>query len=57
VIAGLAVMLQLHQRGESLKHGMRLRVWRGEESAAFGTASIGAWAAFGQLDPATLDRC
>jgi len=55
VVAGLSVLVAAHQHGWPLHHGLRLRVWRGEESAAFGTASLGAWAAFGQLNPAVLD--
>ena len=55
VVAGLAVLIAVQSGGEALSHGLRLRVWRGEESSAFGTASLGAWAAFGELKPAVLD--
>jgi N-carbamoyl-L-amino-acid hydrolase len=55
VVAGLEALLAL--RGAELKRGLRLRVWRGEESASFGIASLGSRAAFGQLTPEVLERC
>ncbi|OIO71841.1 MAG: hypothetical protein CO186_12950 [Zetaproteobacteria bacterium CG_4_9_14_3_um_filter_49_83] len=56
VVAGLEVLLAVQSNKIPLTHGLRLRVWRGEESAAFGTASIGSLAAFGQLQPEVLER-
>lgn len=52
VVAGLAV-LQAAQ-GTTLNKGLRLRIWRGEESAAFGVVSIGSRAAFGTLPASAL---
>lgn len=54
VVAGLEAILTLKE--QALPFGLRLRIWRGEESAAFGTASIGAQAAFGALNPAILEK-
>lgn len=55
VVAGLEALLTIKNSGLVLNHGLRLRIWRGEESAAFGEASIGSQAAFGSLDPERLD--
>ncbi len=55
VVAGLEVLIAA-QAASPLTHGLRLRVWRGEESATFGTASLGSWAAVGQLNPDVLQR-
>jgi len=54
VVAGLAVLQQAKQSGVNPSKGLRLRVWRGEESAAFGVVSIGSRAAFGMLSNAAL---
>lgn len=52
VVAGLAVLQAV--QGTTLSKGLRLRVWRGEESAAFGVVSIGSRAAFGTLPASAL---
>jgi N-carbamoyl-L-amino-acid hydrolase len=54
VVAGLEALLVIKKSGLRLNHGLRLRIWRGEESAAFGITSIGVHAAFGTLDPKAL---
>lgn len=54
VVAGFEALKAIRHSIRTLKHGLRLRIWRGEESAAFGIASIGSRAAFGQLPPASL---
>ena len=54
VVAGLAVLQAVKQSGISLNKGLRLRVWRGEESASFGVTSIGSRAAFGELPSSAL---
>jgi len=56
VVAGLAALLAIHKSETVLKHGLRLRIWRGEESATFGVTSIGSKAAFGELDASALDQ-
>ncbi|NWF36299.1 Zn-dependent hydrolase [Mariprofundus sp. KV] len=54
VVAGLAALLAIHSSGTVLQRGLRLRIWRGEESACFGVTSIGSRAAFGRLDASAL---
>lgn len=54
VVTGLAVLLAVQRSGVKLENGLRLRVWRGEESASFGVVSVGSRAAFGVLPKATL---
>jgi len=54
VVAGLAVLQAVKQSGIPLNKGLRLRIWRGEESAAFGVTSIGSRAAFGTLPSSAL---
>lgn len=56
VVAGLEALLAIQAERSDLPFGLRLRLWRGEESAAFGEASIGAQAAFGLLNPAILEK-
>lgn len=56
VVAGLAVLLSVHEQGLMLGKGLRLRVWRGEESSSFGVVSIGSRAAFGVLPVESLQR-
>jgi len=55
-VAGLEAILAIHSGNPELPFGLRLRVWRGEESATFGITSIGAQAAFGALDPKMLNN-
>jgi len=58
VVAGLAALQAMVNSNISLHHGLRLRIWRGEESASFGITSIGSRAAFSQLPPSSLAmRC
>ena len=56
VVAGLEAILAIHSSKPELPFGLRLRIWRGEESAAFGITSIGAQAAFGTLDSKSLQN-
>ncbi|TLS75632.1 M20 family metallo-hydrolase [Mariprofundus erugo] len=56
VVAGLAAITAIFQRPLPLQRGLRLRIWRGEESSTFGTVSAGSRAALGLLDPAVLTR-
>ncbi|MDX8388826.1 MAG: hydantoinase/carbamoylase family amidase [Ghiorsea sp.] len=56
VVVGLEVLKLAQAQHTGLTHGLRLRVWRGEESSAYGTASLGAWATFGLLKPEVLER-
>jgi len=55
-VAGLEALIALQASSGRLKRGMRLRVWRGEESATFGSSSTGSKGAFGILDPAVLSN-
>lgn len=55
IVAAFAVLRHARRTKQPLKLGLRLRIWRGEESAAFGLASIGSRAAFGLLPPEALD--
>lgn len=54
VVAGLHALLAVHASGLALRHGLRLRVWRGEESSTFGVVSAGCRAAFGLLGAEVL---
>lgn len=54
VVAGLEALLAVHRSGVALERGLRLRVWRGEESSTFGVVSAGSRAAFGVLEPESL---
>ncbi len=55
VVAGLEAILAIHRDKPALSFGLRLRIWRDEESAAFGEASIGSQVAFGLLNPDLLN--
>ncbi len=57
VVCGLAAIRAILASGSALKRGLRLRIWRGEESAIFNIGCRGSRAAFGALDPAALDFC
>ncbi|OIQ03043.1 MAG: hypothetical protein AUK36_05890 [Zetaproteobacteria bacterium CG2_30_59_37] len=54
VVAGLQALLVVHASGVALKRGLRLRVWRCEESSTFGVVSAGSRAAFGLLGSEVL---
>jgi len=54
IVAGFTAIAALNKKPRS--HGLRLRIWRGEESASFGITSIGASAALGTLSPEALNR-
>lgn len=56
VVAGLEALIAIQHSARKLKRGMRLRIWRGEESATFGSASTGSKGAFGILDPEVLSN-
>ena len=56
VVAGLEALIALKASSRRLKRGIRLRIWRGEESAHFGSSSTGSKGAFGILDPAVLSN-
>jgi N-carbamoyl-L-amino-acid hydrolase len=56
VVAGLEALLAIKKSSIQIRYGLRLRIWRGEESAAFGITSIGAQAAFGALNPKLLQN-
>jgi hydantoinase/carbamoylase family amidase len=54
VIAGLAAVTALKRSGVPLRHGLRLRVWRGEESATFNATFIGSLSACGKFNQKQL---
>lgn len=54
IVAGFAAIKALHKKPRT--HGLRLRIWRGEESASFGITSIGASAALGRLSADALNK-
>ncbi|GAV19702.1 allantoate deiminase [Mariprofundus micogutta] len=54
VVAGFVALHSIIKSNRELHRGLRLRIWRAEESAAFGIASIGSLAAFGQLPASSL---
>jgi len=56
VVAGLEAIMAVCNSGHPLQRGLRLRVWRGEESSTFGVVSAGARAAFGMLAPEALEN-
>lgn len=55
IIAGLAAMQAVIQAKVNQKAGLRLRLWRGEESATYLQACKGSRAAFGKLPKTILD--
>jgi len=54
IVAGFEAIKTLNQKPRT--HGLRLRIWRGEESASFGITSIGASAALGTLSANSLNK-
>ena len=56
VVAGLAALRQLLAAGLTLKRGLRLRVWRAEESSTFNIMTAGSGAAFAKIRPEQLEN-
>ncbi len=56
VIAGLQSLIQIAASGAARKKGLRLRVWRCEESATFNSLYAGSLGAFGQSKPSCLEN-
>jgi len=56
VVAGLEAIIAIFRAGNALQRGLRLRIWRGEESSTFGVVSAGARAAFGLLAHEALEN-
>ena len=54
VIAGLEAIRIVTEAKLPLKRGLRLRVWRGEESGTFNVAYVGSHSAFGKFNPKNL---
>ncbi|MFN8390864.1 MAG: hydantoinase/carbamoylase family amidase [Bdellovibrionota bacterium] len=54
ILAGLEALKYL-KPSSSKDKAFRLRIWRGEESAVYGTAYLGSSSAFGSLNPKLLD--
>lgn len=54
IVAGLLAIKKILKSGISLNAGMRLRIWRGEESATFNTLYIGSSGAFGKFNAKSL---
>ncbi|MDX8406172.1 MAG: hydantoinase/carbamoylase family amidase [Mariprofundus sp.] len=57
VVAGFTAIALIWKQTTPLRKGLRLRIFRGEESACFGIASIGSRAAFGVLPASALQQC
>ena len=56
IVTGLAAIRTIIESRCALKRGLRLRIWRGEESATHFTGCKGSRAAFGKLSKETLSR-
>ena len=56
IVAGLEAILALHEYWSSMNCDLQLVVWRGEESATFGSVCKGSRAAFGLNDPNILTK-
>lgn len=56
VVAGFEALKHLSLHISSMKRGVRLRIWRAEESATFGVSLCGSSGAFGKLDKKNLQR-
>lgn len=54
IVAGLLAIRTIINSGIETTKGLRLRIWRGEESGTFGIVYGGSKGAFGQLDPLNL---
>ena len=55
IISGLEGIRSIVASGIKLKKGLRLRIWRAEESGTFPVLYGGSLGAFGQVDPKFLD--
>jgi hydantoinase/carbamoylase family amidase len=55
IISGLEAIRSIVQSGSTLKKGLRLRIWRAEESGTFGVVYGGSLGAFGELAPLLLE--
>ena len=56
VVAGFEAIKFYAESSLELKHGLRLRIWRMEESSTFGLSCFGSKAAFGKVDGSALDN-
>ncbi|MDD2942532.1 MAG: Zn-dependent hydrolase [bacterium] len=56
IVAGFAAIKAMLPVAPQLQRGLRLRIWRCEESATFGVVYCGSKAAFGGLDADNLNR-
>lgn len=56
IVAGILVLLQLRESGQSLTMPVRVLALRGEESAWYGKAYMGSLALFGRLPAGELDN-
>jgi N-carbamoyl-L-amino-acid hydrolase len=54
IVSGLLAIKNIKKANPSLKRGLRLRIWRAEESGTFGIVYGGSKAAFGMSDPRSL---
>ena len=56
VVAGFLAFEQILKSGIKLKHGLRLRIWRNEESSTYNSLFTGSQGAFGLLDEKFLSN-
>lgn len=56
IIAGLEALIEISKTGYCSGPDLELVIWRGEESATFGSVTCGSKAAFGMLPPSMLER-
>ncbi|HQH27794.1 MAG TPA: M20/M25/M40 family metallo-hydrolase, partial [Oligoflexia bacterium] len=56
VVSGLESLIKIFSSDSSRKRGLRLRVWRCEESATFNSVYAGSLGAFGQARPDCLNN-
>ncbi len=56
VVAGFEAIRSHVENKSNLKHGLRLRIWRLEESSTFNLSCFGSKAAFGKVDAASLEN-
>jgi hydantoinase/carbamoylase family amidase len=55
IVAGIAAIEQILSSGQARTKGLRLRIWRGEESGTYALFCKGSLAAFGKLPPKALE--